>query len=240
MAIPNISRSSKESERLFNANAGEYTEIVDNAVEFIGLPVEFFSRKKAIVLSEMISTRFGDGARLRLNDVGCGVGLLHGHLAREQFEVTGVDVAGNALQYAAKKNPHATYLHYDGHRLPFVDESFDVALSVCVLHHIPCDQRNAFLSELKRVVRKGGAVCIIEHNPFNPFTRIAVNRCRFDQGVILASGKEIRRRLVEVGCAGLSTRYFTFFPTIGRISNCLERYLASWPIGAQHCTLGVV
>ena len=38
---------------------------------------------------------------------------------------------------------------------------------------------------MRRVVRPGGLLCIIEHNPFNPLTRLAVVRCEFDRDAVL-------------------------------------------------------
>ena len=48
----------------------------------------------------------------------------------------------------------------DGQTLPFADESFDAALAMAVLHHLPSPLSG--LMELARVVRKGGQICIQE------------------------------------------------------------------------------
>ena len=71
---------------------------------------------------------------------------------------------------------------YDGEKLPFPDETFDVVLAICVLHHVPVSQRYTFVSEMVRVARSGGVVAIFEHNPFNPLTRHAVNSCQSRSG----------------------------------------------------------
>ncbi len=44
-------------------------------------------------------------------------------------------------------------------------------------HHIDPEAWQSVIPELKRVVRPIGLVCIIEHNPFNLLTRLAVFHC---------------------------------------------------------------
>ena len=61
-------------------------------------------------------------------------------------------------------NPHVTYDVYDGMRLPYPDESFDVLFTICVMHHVAVDQRAAFVGEARRVLRPGGIFVIFEHN----------------------------------------------------------------------------
>lgn len=49
--------------------------------------------------------------------------------------------------------------HFDGDRLPFADDSFDVAVSVDVLEHIPAGQRRRHVEELARVARDRVVLC---------------------------------------------------------------------------------
>lgn len=49
--------------------------------------------------------------------------------------------------------------HFDGGRLPFDDDSFEVAVSVDVLEHIPSQERRRHVEELARVARRRVILC---------------------------------------------------------------------------------
>ena len=89
----------------------------------------------------------GSEDRLRLLDVGCGDGLLTALVAREhpQLEVRGVDVL-------VREATHVPVDRFDGSRLPFPDDAFDVVMSVDVLHH--ADDPAALLREGARVATR--------------------------------------------------------------------------------------
>jgi SAM-dependent methyltransferase len=94
---------------------------------------------------------------LRVLDAGCGDRPYEALLAGAA-EIVGFDVPGN---------PHAE-LHGSIDALPAEDASFDVALCLQVLEHVP-DPRAA-VRELRRVVRPGGRVLLATHGvyPFHP------------------------------------------------------------------------
>jgi ubiquinone/menaquinone biosynthesis C-methylase UbiE len=88
-----------------------------------------------------------------------------------------------AIERAAKRNPRVIYETYDGDRLPFVDDSFDAAVTICAMHHVDPPQRPRFVAELRRVIKPGGIAVVFEHNPLNFLTRRAVSNCVFDKNV---------------------------------------------------------
>jgi ubiquinone/menaquinone biosynthesis C-methylase UbiE len=47
-----------------------------------------------------------------------------------------------------------------GNELPFIDNSFDWVISVLAMHHIPNDQKEKTISEIKRVLKQNGKVLI--------------------------------------------------------------------------------
>jgi len=49
--------------------------------------------------------------------------------------------------------------HFDGDRLPFEDDAFEVAVSLDVLEHIPGPERHRHFSELVRVARRKVILC---------------------------------------------------------------------------------
>lgn len=95
-------------------------------------------------------------------DVGCGVGQVLEKLQEFGFEAYGVDVSKPNIERASRICPRA-YL-YDGKRLPFDKGFFDSAGALNVLEHV--EEPELFISELVRVVKKGGKVVLSSPNFF--------------------------------------------------------------------------
>ena len=95
----------------------------------------------------------------RVLDAGCGPGGNGAWLA-DHGEVVGVDVSPDALAYVRARRPTTTPVRASVAKLPFADQSFDVAVALTVLYTVPDDRRA--LGELVRVVRPGGAVLLVE------------------------------------------------------------------------------
>ncbi len=84
-------------------------------------------------------------------DAGCGGGAFVELLARQEFEVTGIDYHEMFLEVARNRpGAQGKYLHGDITSLPFQDKSFDCTYCYDVLEHV--DDEKA-LAELIRVSR---------------------------------------------------------------------------------------
>jgi hypothetical protein len=79
---------------------------------------------------------------------------------------------------------------------------------------------------------------LLEHNPFNPLTRLAVARCAFDDDAVLLSRRHAGRLLAEAGLSIAERRDLLFFPWSGTTSRRLERMLGPVPLGAQYLVAG--
>ena len=89
--------------------------------------------------------------------------------------------------------------------------------------------------EALRLVKPGGIFCVIEHNPWNPATRIIVSRSPIDADANLLSSRETRRLLSAGGAEVLGAKYFLLFPeTIHRYVSAIEDSLEALPIGGQY------
>lgn len=53
-----------------------------------------------------------------------------------------------------KEYPEINFITYDGEKMPFPSDAFEIVLCIDVLEHIPPEKRNHFLGELFRVSRK--------------------------------------------------------------------------------------
>lgn len=102
-------------------------------------------------------------------DVGCGEGYVGEELAqRGAGEVQGVDFVD------VRRTRGLPFTLYDGVRLPFPDQRFDLVMLNFVLHHVPNDHKVALLREALRVARR--TVFVLEDTPTTPLDRFVSNR----------------------------------------------------------------
>lgn len=96
-------------------------------------------------------------------DVGCGTGTGLAQYAGAGCTVVGVEVSPAMLEKAASRLGDRAELHLtDGDKLPFDDGRFDLVTTSMVLHEVPADAREAFVSEMARVTRQGGRMLLID------------------------------------------------------------------------------
>jgi ubiquinone/menaquinone biosynthesis C-methylase UbiE len=100
-----------------------------------------------------------------LLDVGCGTGraLSYFRMHFPHLMLRGVDTSPEMLRIAAQHNRiPPEWLQVTGDRLPFADATFDVAIAMAVLHHVP--EPSVVISEMLRVTRT--AVFISDGNKY--------------------------------------------------------------------------
>ena len=95
-------------------------------------------------------------------DVGCGDGYGSAFLAGKAKFVQGVDYDSEAILVAQKKYKanNLKYSKMDALQLDFKDREFDIVCSFQVIEHIPEEMILVYLSELKRVLRSNGMLCL--------------------------------------------------------------------------------
>lgn len=223
----------------FDAYEADYEHVVERSIAFSGLKHDFFVQAKLAVLARLFAERLG-GAAPHLLDVGCGVGRMHDALAPLAASVAGTDLSEKAIERAQREHPWAEYRVSAADALPWPDAHFDCGLAVCVLHHVPRSGREALVSEMRRVTRPGGLVVIIEHNPWNPATRLAVARCPFDWDAVLLDARETRELLRRGSLRHLESRHFLLLPSRAPWAGSIEHALRRVPLGAQYAAVGEV
>ena len=97
-------------------------------------------------------------------DVGCGNGRYLAELRTRGHRgfVCGADLSDGMLRSARPAAGADPLLVSDAQSLPFASESFDVALMMHMLYHVP--DRPKALAEIRRVVRPGGAVLVLTNS----------------------------------------------------------------------------
>src|ERR1700682_630310 len=212
---------------LFDSYRGNYRDVVQSSIDFSGLPHSFFMRAKADLLRELIARRLGPEKPAML-DVGCGVGSFHPLLRGMVGRLSGIDVSSASIAQARADNRDVDYRAFDGRSFPFDDARFGLVTAIRRLHHVAPAEWTHFMNEMRRVVRPGGLVCVIEHNPLNPLTRLAVARCEFDRDAVLLGG----------GRREIGARYFLLLPWEAKPARRVEGALSNVPLGAQYAAFG--
>lgn len=99
---------------------------------------------------------------LRVLDIGCGDGGFAKQIAAEGAIVSGIDPFAQAV---AKARVAAPGIHFEiatAEALPFKDHTFDLAIMINSLHHVPVPLMDTALREARRVLRNDGSLIIIE------------------------------------------------------------------------------
>jgi demethylmenaquinone methyltransferase/2-methoxy-6-polyprenyl-1,4-benzoquinol methylase len=96
----------------------------------------------------------------RVLDVCCGTGDLAIAARRAGGDVVGLDFSEQMLERARRKAPEIEWVRGDALALPFEDESFDAATVGFGVRNV--EDLEAALRELRRVLRPGGRLAILE------------------------------------------------------------------------------
>ncbi len=236
MTRPDGSKDEVRSDvaRTFDKFSDEYAQTVNTAIAFTGNTVDTFTKVKAEYLQDLAMRHFGSIERLKVLDVGCGVGSMHPHLLGGFKNLTGADVSEASLKRAAAANKTVSYQFYDGSTLPFADGSFDCVFTTCVMHHVLPEQWPRFASQMFRVLKPEGLAVVLEHNPLNPLTRRAVDNCEFDEDAVLLWPSETRKLLREAGFRSVHSRTILSIPSLPGILRKVDMALGMLPFGAQY------
>ena len=224
----------EEVSAVFDEHGQKYSESVNDSIGFTGMDVDFFTRVKADYLFDLIDKRFGAGSSPSLLDIGCGIGNFHPLLTQRLETIHGVDISANSIAIAGSKNPEVTYQIYEGERLPYEDQTFDVTLAICVMHHVPTQHWQNFAREMYRVTKPGGVAIVFEHNPYNPLTMKVVNDCPFDEDAVLLNSRKTHSLFTDSGFEDVERKFIISVPPINRLFRKIDGLFGGIPLGAQY------
>ncbi len=226
----------------FDAAAQSYEQQLQLGISLSGETANYFVRGRVRKLVEL-TQRYTKSQPTTLLDFGCGVGnavpeLLDSYAGTQ---LTGVDCSIASLALAHRR--FSALLQYR-HRVNWKQgtqslsaESFDLAYSAGVFHHIAPEQRQFELERILQSLKRGGLFALFENNPWNPGTRWVMSRIPFDRDAICLTPTESRQRLQVAGFEVLDTQHLFFFPRLLAGLRLTERYLRHLPLGAQYVVL---
>lgn len=170
---------------------------------------DFLEHKRAELHSPMaerwlyeIKKQLPQDKNLRILDVGCGAGFFSVLLAKEGYQVTGVDLTPdmveNARTLAEEEKTDCEFLVMDAENLRFADESFDVVISRNLTWTLP-DVKSAY-REWVRVLKKGGILLNFDANyglsDFTDLSELPDNHAHQEIGDdMMRECEEIKRQL---------------------------------------------
>ena len=137
----------------------------------------------------------------RIIELGCGAAALARALVARHPDsrVTGLEV-DERQQAKNQAAPQAglEFVSAGAEAIPFADASFDLALMLKSLHHVPTERMAQALGEAARVLRAGGHLYVSEpifDGPLNDLVR------RFnDEGVVRAAAQAAVDTALRTGC----------------------------------------
>jgi SAM-dependent methyltransferase len=142
-----------------------YRDMSDDAY----LVEETGRRATAVSLLDLIAEHVSCG---RLLDVGCGHGLLLDEARRRGFDVVGLELSRSAALHAR------VALGLDVREVPLEEfdswDSFDVVVLADVIEHL--DDPVGAIESCARLLRPGGALCVVTPDPSSITARMAGSR----------------------------------------------------------------
>jgi ubiquinone/menaquinone biosynthesis C-methylase UbiE len=222
----------QEKPSTFDNYADDYAALIRDPIrDRFAAGSRFFFERKIQVICDFFNSAEIDTRGLSWLDVGCGQGDLL-RIGRQCFKSSaGCDPSHGMLKSCADLDVrHQPALE----SLPYEDRSFDFVSAVCVYHHVPVDRRTLLTAEAFRVLKPNGTFCIIEHNPYNPVTRLIVSRTPVDADARLLTTREAKRLLSTSISRVLRSRYFLLFPERLRFLTPIENGLQAVPLGGQY------
>jgi ubiquinone/menaquinone biosynthesis C-methylase UbiE len=219
----------------FDKLADAYYDQHKSNIAITGELPEYFAEYKIAGLAELVKKLTIPAENIL--DFGSGIGNSVPYF-RKYFTSSTVrcaDVSARSIEIAKTRfGGNEEYALIENSHLPFEDASQDIVFSACVFHHIPHQEHQHWLHELKRVIRPRGLLIIYEHNPLNPLTVRAVNSCPLDENAHLIQGKTLRKRVLEAGWEQAVVDYCLFFPSFLSKLRPLENKLNWLALGAQY------
>ncbi len=221
----------------FDQYADNYDNLVTDPVRtrFAGGNSDFFHTRKMELLLRFFSRQRLDPSQMSWLDLGCGRGELL-ELGRTHFrQRAGCDPSSGMLKavgsgFEVRRQTSAT-------GIPFDAQSFDLVTAVCVYHHVLPANRLELTAEIRRVLKPGGIFALMEHNPFNPVTRLVVSSVPVDKDAQLLSPRVAESIAAAAGLTPFQTEYFLFFPkALYERLRHMEHLLGWLPLGGQYAS----
>lgn len=89
-------------------------------------------------------------------DLGCGAGMPIARALSDRYCVTGVDISQAMIRLARANVPEAHFIHGDVLDTALDEGSFDAAVAIFMLFHVPCEEHGCLFERVWSWLRPGG------------------------------------------------------------------------------------
>lgn len=165
MAQEELNKDAKVISGMFDSIASKY----DRMNHGMSLGIDRQWRRRFL---RKLSKEMAPGAAVL--DLACGTGDLTKALAQKGFAVTGLDISAEMMEVGKVKcrdlDPQPQFVLGSAEQIPFPDASFDAVTIAFGLRNF--DHRAECLQEIRRVLKPGGRLAVLEFAvPKNPLWR---------------------------------------------------------------------
>jgi ubiquinone/menaquinone biosynthesis C-methylase UbiE len=151
--------------------------------------------KRIQVMSEYIDIRPSD----ILLDIGGNTGKITEAYSKNCKEVIVLEPKHNVIEYGMSHRPHIKFIEGEAENIPLPGEYFDKVVASASFHHFS-DQDKA-LEEVKRVLKLGGKMIILEIDPDTPRgKRLKFCETLFHTGTKLYQPSHLSKKLKNIIC----------------------------------------
>ncbi len=105
-------------------------------------------------------------------DLCCGSGEAAAPWLAAGFEVTGLDISEHALDLAAKRHPALKRVEGLAEDPPLNDRQFSAVQLSVALHEFPRPERAQVLRSIRRLLKPGGWLVIVDLHPAGPWLQL--------------------------------------------------------------------
>ncbi|MBO1416079.1 class I SAM-dependent methyltransferase [Streptomyces sp. FH025] len=137
-----------ETRAFYDAIATEYTDRFRNALDT--MPTD---RAMLALFADLVRA---EGADAKVAELGCGSGLVTGHLRRLGLDVRGLDLSPRMVELAREAHPEVPFVVGSLLDLPFGDGEFTGAVAWYSIIHTPAERLPEVFAEFARVLAPGG------------------------------------------------------------------------------------
>lgn len=213
----------------FSRYAKSYDAHLKASLSGSGGEVGFFAWHKV----ELVGRRLANVRVTTVLDFGCGPGRALPYIANRfpEAEIWAYDPSQPCTEEAKRRLPAAKVV---SRREDIPTNRFDCVLLCNVLHHVPRPAQEDVLRSCRDALNARGSLFVFEHNPFNPFTRLAFDRCPFDQDAEMLRRSVTRSLAQKAGLRVVDAGYCLFLPVAFGGIYRVEDSLGWLPIGAQY------
>ncbi|MDH4274629.1 MAG: class I SAM-dependent methyltransferase [Gammaproteobacteria bacterium] len=168
----------------------------------------------------------------RVLDVGCGTGYFTRQLARDGYDVVGIDNDPAMLEVAnAQRVSNERYIHADAGALPFENGEFDCAIAITALCFVPKQARA--LAEMRRVSKNRVLLGVLNRHSWLYLQKGRGGGKGAYYGAHWHDLSEFYLLFSRAGMRPDDVASAVYFPAGGVFSRCMEKVIPrQLPLGA--------